>query len=86
MIILKKSRTIIKIASLDRSNLFIRHNHVHEQENYLYMITRHVVRIDILTGHEEIGNLHFILKIIFQCIFIKKPGIFSKLVQFILKI
>ena len=25
----------------------------------------HVVKIDILTGHEEIGNLHFILKIIF---------------------
>ena len=24
----------------------------------------HVVKIDILTGHEEMGNLHFILKII----------------------
>ena len=25
----------------------------------------HVVKIDIITGHEEKGNLHFILKIIF---------------------
>ena len=31
----------------------------------------HVVKIDFLTGHKEIGNLHFILKIIFQCIFTK---------------
>ena len=31
-----------------------------------------VVRIDILTGHEEKGNLHFILKIIFHCTFTKK--------------
>ena len=39
----------------------------------------HVIKIDILTGHEEIGDLHFILKIIFLCIFIEKPCIFSKL-------
>ena len=48
--------------------------------------TTHVVKIDILTGHEEMGNLNFILKIIFHCIFIEKPSIFSKLVQFILKV
>ena len=41
----------------------------------------HVVKIDILTGHEEKGNLHYILRIIFHCIFIKEPCIFSKLVQ-----
>ena len=46
----------------------------------------HMVKIDILTGHEEKGNLHFILKIIFHCIFIEKPCSFSKLVQFILKV
>ena len=41
-----------------------------------------VVKINILTGHEEIGNLHFILKIIFHFLFIeKKSCIFSKLVQ-----
>ena len=43
--------------------------------------------IDILTEHEEIGNLHFILKIIIHCIFIeKKSCIFSKLVQLIMKV
>ena len=26
----------------------------------------HVVKIDILTGHEEMGNLHFIQKIILR--------------------
>ena len=40
----------------------------------------HVIKIDILTGHEEIGDLHFILKTIFHCIFIEKPCIFSKLI------
>ena len=46
----------------------------------------HVVKIIILTGLEEKGNLHFILKIIFHCIFIEKPFSFSKVVQFILKV
>ena len=46
----------------------------------------HVGKIDILTGHKEKGNLHFILKIIFHCIFIGKPCIFQKLLQFILKV
>ena len=47
----------------------------------------HVVIIDILTGHEEKGNLHLIRKIIFHCIFIeKKHSFFSKLVQLILKV
>ena len=46
----------------------------------------HMVKIDILIGHEGKGNLHFILKIIFHCIFIEKPCSFSKLVQFILKV
>ena len=46
----------------------------------------HLIKINILTGHEEMGNLHFILKIIFHCIFIEKPCIFSKLVQFIMKV
>ena len=45
-----------------------------------------MVKIDILTGHEEMGNLHFVLKIIFNCIFIEKQGIFSKLVQLIMKV
>ena len=45
----------------------------------------HVVKIDILTGHEEIGNLHFILNIIFLCQFIANPWIFLKLAQLIMK-
>ena len=46
---------------------------------------KHVVKIDIFTGHEVKGNLHFILKIIFHCIFIKKNMHFLKLVQLIMK-
>ena len=38
-----------------------------------------VVKIYSLTGYKEMGNLHFILKIIFHNIFIEKPFIFSKL-------
>ena len=38
----------------------------------------HVVKIYSLTGQEEIGNLHFILKIILHYIFIEKPCIFFK--------
>ena len=45
----------------------------------------HVVKIDIPTGHKEKGNVHFILKIIFHCIFIGKTCIFLKVLQFILK-
>ena len=30
----------------------------------------HVVKIDILSGLEVIGDLHFILKIFFHCLFI----------------
>ena len=43
----KKSRTAIEIASLDKNDVFIRHDHDHMS---------HVVIIDILTGHEEKGN------------------------------
>ena len=39
---------------------------------------KHVVNIDILSGHEENGNLHFILMIIFHCIFIEKKHAFSQ--------
>ena len=46
----------------------------------------HVGKIDILTGHGEIGNFYFILKIIFLCIFIEKSCIISKLVQLITKV
>ena len=46
----------------------------------------HVVKIDFLSGHKEKDNLHFILKIIFHCVFIEKHFIFSKLLQFILKV
>ena len=38
----------------------------------------HMVKIDILTGLEEKDNLHFILKIIFDCIFIEKNMQFLK--------
>ena len=50
---------------------------------FLYLYMTHVVKVDILTGYKEKGNLHFILKIIFHCIFIGKPCIFSKLLQYI---
>ena len=33
----------------------------------------HVVKIDILTGHEEKGSLHFILKNIFSLHSYRKP-------------
>ena len=39
----------------------------------------HVVKIDILTGHEEKGNLDFILKIIFHCIFIENHAVSQNL-------
>ena len=35
----------------------------------------HMVKINILTGHDKIVNLPFILKIIFHCKFIEKPCI-----------
>ena len=65
MINFKKSRTTIEIASLDKSNL---HGHM-----------THVVQTDILSGHEEIDNLHFILKIIFQYMLSEDDGIQKKL-------
>ena len=40
---------------------------------------KHVVKIDILTGHEEKGNLHFILKIILHCIFIENHAVSQNL-------
>ena len=45
-----------------------------------------VIKIDILTGHVEMGNLHCDLKIIIHCIFIEKIYIFTKLVQLIVKV
>ena len=79
MINLKKSRTAIEIASLDKNKFIhtsqsrarIRKLPVHDHMT-------HVVKIDTLIGHEETGNLHFTLKIIFHCIFIGKPCIFLK--------
>ena len=46
----------------------------------------HLVKFDILSGHKEIDNLHFILKIIFHCVFIEKHCIFLKLLQLIMKV
>ena len=46
----------------------------------------HVVTFDILSGHKEKDKLHFILKIIFHCVFIEKHCIFSKLLQLIMKV
>ena len=46
----------------------------------------HVVKIDILTGHEEMGNLHLILKIIFHSIFIEKTCVFSNFVHLSMKV
>ena len=37
-----------------------------------------MVKIDTLSGREEMGNLHIILKIIFHCIFIEKTMHFLK--------
>ena len=63
MINVKKSRTAIEIASLDKSDLFMRHNHVNEIRKLpVHDHVTHVVKIDILTGHEETGNLHFYLE------------------------
>ena len=46
----------------------------------------HVVKIDILSGHGKMGDLHFNLKIIFHCMFIENACVFSKVVEFILKV
>ena len=46
----------------------------------------HVVKIYSLTGYEKKGNLHFILKIIFDRKFIENPCIFSKRVQLIMNV
>ena len=82
-----------KISDRDRNCLIGQKKFIHTSQSRarirklpVYDHMTHVVKIDILTGHEEKGNLHFILKIIFHCIFIGKPCIFSKLVQFILKV
>ena len=41
----------------------------------------HVVKIDIISGHMEIGLFAFSSEHYFYCMFIEKPCIFSKLVQ-----
>ena len=46
----------------------------------------HMVKMDIIPGHDKKGNLHFILSIIFHCIFLEKPCNFSKHVQYIMKV
>ena len=38
-----------------------------------------MVKIDILTGHEEIGNLHFTLKIIFIAYLLRDHAVSQKL-------
>ena len=77
---MKKSWTAIEIALSDKkifmsqSRAWIRKLAVHDHMT-------HVVKVDILTGYEEKGDLPFILKTIFHCIFIEKQSIFSILVQ-----
>ena len=86
MIDFKKSRTAIEIASLDKDNYsYVTITYTNKRIT-LYYHVEHVVNIDILSGNEEKGNLYFILKIIFHCIFIEKPCIFSKFVQLIMKV
>ena len=82
-----------KISDRDRNCLIGQKQFIHTSQSRarirklpVHDHMTHVVKIDILTGHKEKGNLHFILKIIFHCIFIGKPCIFSKLLQFILKV
>ena len=82
-----------KISDRDRNGLIGQKQFIHTSQSRarirklpVHDHMTHVVKIDILTGHKEKGNLHFILKIIFHCIFIGKPCIFSKLLQFILKV
>ena len=64
----------MKIALLDK-------NKIRKLPTGIHNHMTHVVKTDILTGHEEIGILHFILDIIFLCKFITYPCIFSKLAQ-----
>ena len=63
----KKSRTAIEIASLDKNNLFI-FFFIHTSLSCarirklpVHVHKAHVVKINIITGQEETGNLHFIL-------------------------
>ena len=61
-----------KIAERDRNCFIGQEKFIHTSQSHVRIRIlpvqdhmTHVVKIDILTGHEEIGNLHFILKIIF---------------------
>ena len=74
-----------EIADRDRNCLIGQKSFIHTSQSRarISKIPVHdnmtqIVKIHILTDHEEIGNLHFILKIIFHCIPIKKKMHFLK--------
>ena len=78
----KKNAVRHRNCIIGQRKLFIRQNHLHEKKKIpVDDLMTHVVKIDILAGPEEKGNLHFILKIIFHCIFIEKLCIFIKPVR-----
>ena len=83
-----KPWTAIKIAPLDENNLFIimSPSHAGIRKIPVHDHMTHMVKVDILTGHEGIINLHFVLKFIFYCIFIAKSCIFSNLIQLTVKV
>ena len=75
----KKSWHRIEFAALDK--LIYSYVALREQGRKLpeHLRMTHMGKIDKFTGHEESSNLHFILKIIFHCIFTEKPYIFKNL-------
>ena len=70
----QKSRTAIEFASLAKKKKKIHTSQSRARIRKLPVLDHmsHVVKIDIPTGHEETGDMNFILKIIFHCIFIEK--------------
>ena len=86
MIKFKNSRTAIEIPSLDKKIIQTSLSRAQIRKLPVHDHMTHDAKIDIVTCHDEISNLHFILKIIFRCLFIEKLSIFSNLVQLIMKV
>ena len=72
MINLKNRRPLSKLSHWTKYFIHTPQPRARIRKLPLHDYVTHVVKIDILTGHEEIANMYFILKIIFRCIFIRK--------------
>ena len=78
MITFKKSRIATEISYWTKKVIYTSQSRARISKLSVHDHMMYVVKIDILTGQEKTGNLHFILKIIFHLLFIEKPCIFFK--------